>query len=110
MPYTRIQIKGSTIGNIAVESFMLDRGRLKAVSGSLTADKVWPNVHFLNIGLCDMPYDANAVLSSLCSGFIEPHKAIGWTGDIPLESNMGLFVEARFFSAYIALISFLVEH
>ena len=93
MPFTSFQVTGDNFRTKSSAFYALDSGILRNLSTINLNEDAEHMDNYMRIGLSKGKDNVNQIISVLANGYCDGMTNLNWTGKIPLEPDMFLFVE-----------------
>ncbi len=93
MPFTTTQVKGDTLRTKKTTFYQIDSGVLRNLSAiNLNEDSEHMD-NYVRFGIAKDVEGVNQIISVLGNGYCDGMTNVNWTGNIPLEPNMFIFID-----------------
>lgn len=92
MGYTTISVKGDLLRTRVEGYHILDKGRLRALSAMHQIEAAEPFQTYVEFGISKSDGNFKQRIVALASGYIGGTNPISWTGDIPMQPEMALYL------------------
>jgi len=93
MPFTSFKVTGDSLRTKSSAYYALDTGILRNLSTINLNEDAEHMDNYMRIGLAKGDTNVNEIVAVLANGYCDGMTNLNWSGKIPLESDMLLFVE-----------------
>lgn len=93
MPYTSISVDGSSVRSLAVNTLTIENGYLNSLGTSIQDDPGESAQSFVQVGISNGPTMPGDEVCILAQGYIGGNSQIQWSGRLPLQPDMRIFIK-----------------
>lgn len=93
MPFTNTQVQGDSLRTKATKFYQIDSGILRNLSAINLNEDAEHLDNYVRFGIAKAVNGVNQIISVLGNGYCDGMTNVNWTGKVPLEPDMFLFID-----------------